>query len=114
VPTYTVTIPATVRANADLTVSAEDVVLYDTETLTVRVMTDFTLTNAEGAELPFTLGDGVTNGSAILSVVGNNDPEAPRSSDTTLTVTVTDEAKYAGTYTGTLIFIIAVNTASNN
>ena len=113
-PTYTVTIPATVTANADLTVSAEDVVLYDTETLTVSVMTDFTLTTAEGAKLPFTLGDGVTNGSAILSVVGNNDPEAPRSSDTTLTVTVTDEAKYAGTYTGTLIFIIAVNTASNN
>ena len=113
-PTYTVTIPATVRANADLTVSAEGVVLYDTETLTVTVETDFMLTTAEGAKLPFTLGDGVTNGSAILSVVGNNDPEAPRSSDTTLTVTVTDEAKYAGTYTGTLIFIIAVNTASNN
>ena len=51
-----ITIPATVNEGEELTIRADGVVLYDTEVLTVTVNSDFTLKNAEGAQLGYTLG----------------------------------------------------------
>ena len=109
-PTYVVTIPATVNEGEELTISANGVVLYDTEVLTVTVSGDFTLKTAEGAQLPYTLG-GLTDGAVALAVTGNGDPAAPVSDTKSYKVEVAEEAKYSGTYTGTVTFTIAVNTA---
>ena len=111
-PTYVVTIPATVNEGEELTIRADGVVLYDTEVLTVTVNSDFTLKTAEGAQLPYTLG-GLTDGAVALAVIGNGDPAAPVSDTKSYKVEVAEEAKYSGTYTGTLTFTIAVNTAED-
>jgi hypothetical protein len=109
-PTYVVTIPATVNEGEELTISASGVVLYDTEVLTVTVSSDFTLKTAEGAQLPYTLG-GLTDGAVALAVTGNGDPAAPVSDTKSYKVKVSEKAKYSGTYTGSITFTIAVNTA---
>ena len=111
-PTYVVTIPATVNEGDDLTIRADGVVLYDTEVLTVTVSSDFTLKTAEGAQLPYTLG-GLTDGAVTLAVTGNGDPAAPVSDTKSYKVKVAEEAKYSGTYTGSITFTIAVNTAED-
>ena len=112
-PTYVVTIPATVNEGEELTISADGVVLYDTEALTVTVSSDFTLKTEEGAQLPYTLG-GLTDGAVALAVTGNGDPAAPVSDTKSYKVEVAEEAKYSGTYTGSITFTIAVNPAVNN
>ena len=111
-PTYVVTIPATVNEGEELTISASGVVLYDTEVLTITVSSDFTLKTAEGAQLPYTLG-GLTDGAVALAVTGNGDPAAPVSDTKSYKVEVAEEAKYSGTYTGSITFTIAVNTAED-
>ena len=111
-PTYVVTIPATVNEGEDLTISASGVVLYDTETLTVTVESDFILQNEQGAQLPYTLGN-LTNGATALALSGNGDPGNPVSDTKAYKVQIAEEAKYSGTYTGTLTFTIAVKTAED-
>lgn len=108
-PTYTVTIPTTVQAGEELTISADGIILYDTETLTVTVNSNFLLTNANGSQLHYTLGN-LTDGALALAVTGNGDPAAPVSDTKSYKVEVAEEAKYSGTYTGTLTFTIAVVT----
>lgn len=115
-PTYTVTIPATVNEGESFKVSATEVVLNTDQTLTVTLQSDFTLTNEQGAELEFTINDGaILNDAQLISVTGNGDKNNPLSLTTeNLAVEIAEEAKYSGTYQGTITFIIAVNTAENN
>ena len=48
----------------------------------------------------------------VLSITGNGDKNTPLAKDSDLlTAEVTEEVRYAGTYTGRVIFTIAVNTA---
>lgn len=115
-PTYTVTIPATVNEGESFKVSATGVVLNTDQTLTVTLQSDFTLTNEQGAELGFKINDGaIVNNTQLISVTGNGDKNTPLAKDSeALRIQVAEEAKYSGTYTGTLTFTIAVNTAENN
>ena len=114
-PAYTVTIPAAVTEGESFKVSATGVVLNTDQTLTVTLQSDFTLTNEQGAELGFTINDGaIVNNTQLISVTGNGDKNTPLAKDSDpLTAEVTEEAKYSGTYTGTIIFTIAVNTAED-
>lgn len=115
-PAYTVTIPATVTESESFKVSATGVVLNTNEKLTVTLQSDFTLTNEQGAELGFKINDGaIVNNMQLISVTGNGDKNTPLAKDSeALRIQVAEEAKYSGTYTGTLTFTIAVNTAENS
>ena len=112
-PTYTVTIPAAVTEGESFKVSATGVVLYTDEKLIVTLQSDFTLTNEQGAELGFKINDGaILNNAQLISVTGNGDKNNPLSLTTdNLVVEIAEEAKYSGTYQGTITFTIAVNTA---
>ena len=112
-PTYTVTIPATVTEGESFTISASGVVLNTDEKLTVTLQSDFKLKNEQGAELGFKINDGaILNNTQLISVTGNGDKNTPLSFTTdNLVVEIAEEAKYSGAYTGTITFIIAVNTA---
>ena len=115
-PAYTVTIPETVTIGADgteKTVSAEDVVVNKGQYVSVTLAADnnFTVKTTEGAELPYTVtanGDAVAAGGEILAV----NPTDGKTGTATITFDI-DETKiqYAGTYTGTATFTIAVKDA---
>lgn len=115
-PTYTVTIPAAVTEGESFTISASGVVLNTDEKLTVTLQSDFKFKNEQGVELGFTINDGaIVNNAQLISVTGNGDKNNPLSLTTdNLVVEVAEEAKYSGTYQGTITFTIAVNTAENN
>lgn len=115
-PTYTVTIPATANIGASIQVSANNVVLNTDQTLTVTLQSDFTLKSEQNAELAFQINGGtVRNDAVVLSITGNGDKNNPLAKDSDpLTAEVTEEAKYSGTYTGSITFTIAVNTAEDN
>ena len=115
-PTYTVTIPATVNEGESFKVSATEVVLNTDQTLTVTLQSDFTLKSEQNAELAFQINGGtVRNDAVVLSITGNGDKNNPLAKDSDpLTAEVTEEAKYSGTYTGSITFTIAVNTAEDN
>ena len=112
-PTYTVTIPETVTIGADgteKTVSVEDVVVEKGQyvSVTLAADNDFTVNTAEGAELAYTVtanGANVAAGGEILAV----NPKDGKNGTATVTFDI-DETKiqYAGTYTGTATFTIAV------
>ena len=112
-PTYTVTVPATINEGESFKVSATEVVLNTDQTLTVTLQSDFKFKNEQGAELGFKINDGaIVNNTQLISVMGNGDKNNPLSFTTeNLVVEIAEEAKYSGTYTGTLTFTIAVNTA---
>ena len=112
-PTYTVTIPETVTIGAEgteKTVSAEGVVVNKGQYVSVALAenNDFTVKTAEGAELPFTVtanGETVAAGGEILAV----NPKDGKNGTATLTFDIDEAAiQYAGTYTGTATFTIAV------
>ncbi|MEE0946371.1 MAG: hypothetical protein U0M42_06070 [Acutalibacteraceae bacterium] len=115
-PTYTVTIPATVNEGESFAISASGVVLNTNEKLTVTLQSDFKFRNEQGAELGFKINDGaIVNNAQLISVMGNGDKNNPLSLTTeNLVVEIAEEAKYSGTYQGTITFTIAVNTAENN
>ena len=115
-PTYTVTIPATVNESESFKVSAVGVVLNTYEKLTVTLQSDFTLRNEQNAELAFKINDGaITNNAVVLSITGNGDKNNPLAKDSDpLTAEIAEEAKYSGTYQGTITFTLAVSTALNN
>ena len=112
-PTYTVTIPAAVTEGESFKVSATGVVLNTDQTLTVTLQSDFKLRNEQNIELAFEINGGdIGNDAVVLSVTGNGDKNNPLAKDSDpLTAEVTEEAKYSGTYTGSITFTIAVNTA---
>ena len=115
-PAYTVTIPETVTIGADgteKTVSAEGVVVNKGQYVSVTLAADnnFTVKTAEGAELTYTVtanGANVAAGGEILAV----NPTDGKTGTATVTFDI-DETKiqYAGTYTGTATFTIAVKDA---
>ena len=115
-PTYTVTIPENVTIGTDgteKTVSAEGVVVEKGKYVSVALAADndFTVKTAEGAELPFTVtanGETVAAGGEILAV----NPKDGKNGMATLTFDIDESAiQYAGTYTGTANFTIAVKDA---
>ena len=112
-PTYTVTIPETVTIGAEgteKTVSAEGVVVKKGQYVSVALAADnnFTVKTTEGAELTYTVtanGANVAAGGEILAV----NPKDGKNGTTTLTFDIDESAiQYAGTYTGTATFTIAV------
>ena len=115
-PTYTVTIPETVTIGTDgteKTVSAEGVVVEKGKYVSVALAenNNFTVKTTEGAELPYTVktnDETVAAGGEILAV----NPKDGKTGTATITFDI-DETKiqYAGTYTGTAIFTIAVKDA---
>ena len=112
-PGYTVTIPETVTIGANgtsATVSAEDVVVNKGQYVSVTLAADnnFTVKTTEGATLTYTVTKGiqpVAAGGEILAV----NPADSAAGTATITFDI-DETKiqYAGTYTGTATFTIAV------
>jgi hypothetical protein len=112
-PTYTVTIPETVTIGAEgteKTVSAEGVIVEKGKYVSVTLDSnnDFTVRTAQGAELTYTVtanGQNVAAGDEILAV----NPKDGKTGTANITFDI-DETKiqYAGTYTGTAIFTIAV------
>jgi len=112
-PGYTVTIPETVTIGADgteKTVSVEDVVVNKGQYVSVTLAADnnFTVKTAEGAELAYTVtanGEAVAAGGEILAV----NPADGKTGTATITFDIDESAiQYAGTYTGTATFTIAV------
>ena len=112
-PAYTVTIPETVTIGADgteKTVSAEDVVVEKGKYVSVTLSenNDFTVKTTEGAELTYTVtanGEAVAAGGEILAV----NPADSKTGTANITFDIDESAiKYAGTYTGSATFTIAV------
>lgn len=112
-PAYTVTIPETVTIGAEgteKTVSAEDVVVEKGQYVSVTLAADnnFTVKTTEGAELTYTVtanGANVAAGGEILAV----NPKDGKSGTANITFDIDESAiQYAGTYTGTATFTIAV------
>lgn len=112
-PGYTVTIPETVTIGADgteKTVSAEGVVVNKGQYVSVTLAADnnFTVKTTEGAELTYTVtanGEAVAAGAEVLAV----NPKDGKNGTATVTFDIDESAiQYAGTYTGTATFTIAV------
>ena len=115
-PGYTVTIPETVTIGANgtsATVSAEDVVVNKGQYVSVTLAADnnFTVKTAEGATLTYTVTKGgqlVAAGGEILAV----NPADGKTGTATITFDIDESAiQYAGTYTGSATFTIAVKDA---
>ena len=116
-PAYTVTIPETVTIGANgtsATVSAEDVVVNKGQYVSVTLAADnnFTVKTAEGAELAYTVtanGEAVAAGGEILAV----NPADGKTGSASVTFDIDEAAiQYAGTYTGSATFTIAVKPVS--
>ena len=116
-PAYTVTIPTDVTIDGNsTTISAEGVVVEKGQYVSVTLAenNDFTVTSGEGATLTYTVtkgGQPVAAGGEILAV----NPADGKTGTATITFDIDESAiQYAGTYTGTVTFTIAVEAAGNN
>ena len=116
-PTYTVTIPETVTIGAEgteKTVSAEGVVVNKGQYVSVTLAenNNFTVKTTEGAALTYTVTKGeetVAPGGEILAV----NPADGKTGTATVTFDIDESAiQYAGTYTGSATFTIAVKPVS--
>ena len=110
-PGYTVTIPTDVTIDGNsTTISAENVVVEKGKYISVALAddNDFTVRTQQGAELTYTVTKGgppVAAGGEILAV----DPTDGKTGTATITFDIDESAiKYAGTYTGSATFTIAV------
>ena len=108
-PTYTITIPATVALGETATIKAENVVVDKGKQVEVALTNanGFTVATPQGAELGYTVKNGettVNEGDTVLTV----NPEGGKTGETTLTFTTPETVKFAGDYTGTVAFTIAV------
>ena len=112
-PGYTVTIPETVTIGTSGTsaeISAADVVVEKGQyvSVTLAAENNFTVTTAEGATLDYTVtanGANVAAGDEILAV----NPADGKTGTATITFDIDEsDIKYAGTYTGSATFTIAV------
>ena len=113
-PTYTVTIPSDVTINgSSTTISADDVVVEKGKYVSVSLDADndFTVTTAQGATLTYTVtanSTAISAGDEILAV----NPEAAANGSVTVVFAIDESAiQYAGTYTGTATFTVAVKDA---
>ena len=114
-PTYTVTIPATVALGETATIKAENVVVAKGKQVEVALTNanGFTVATPQGAELGYTVKNGettVNEGDTVLTV----NPDGGKTGETTLKFVAPETVKFAGDYTGTVTFTIAVNPAENN
>ncbi len=114
-PTFTVTIPATVALGETATIKAENVVVAKGKQVEVALTNanGFTVATPQGAKLGYTVKNGettVNEGDTVLTV----NPDNGKTGETTLTFTTPETVKFAGDYTGSVTFTIAVNTAENN
>ena len=114
-PTFTVTIPATVALGETATIKAENVVVAKGKQVEVALTNanGFTVATPQGAELGYTVKNGetiVNEGDTVLTV----NPDYGKTGETTITFTTPETVKFAGDYTGTVTFTIAVSTAENN
>ena len=112
-PGYTVTIPPTVTIGTSGTsaeISAEDVVVEKGQYVSVTLAADnnFTVTSGEGATLTYTVtanSENVAPGDELLAV----NPADSAAGTATITFDIDEsDIKYAGTYTGSATFTIAV------
>ena len=110
IPTYTVTIPATVSLNSQpMTLAVNDVVMEAGMKLQVILHTDLTVRTAEGAVNTYSINGGtVTDGSAVLSVDGGGTPESPKNNAVDLYFARDAEPQYSGEYKGTISFTIRI------
>ena len=113
-PTYTVTIPPTVALGETATIKAENVVVAKGKQVEVALTNanGFTVATPQGAELGYTVKNGettVNEGDTVLTV----NPDNGKTGETTLTFTTPETVKFAGDYTGTVAFTIAVKNVSN-
>ena len=108
IPTYTVTIPATVDLNGlPMSLSVDDVVMEDGVELQIILHTDLTVRTKEGAVNTYSINDGtVFDGNTVLSVDGGGTPENPKHKAVDLYFTWDAEPKYSGDYAGTISFTI--------
>ena len=116
-PTYTVTIPTDVTIGTEATettVSAANVVVNKGKYVSVTLSddNDFTVATAEGAVLTYTVskdGENVAAGGEILAV----NPADGKTGSASVTFDIDEAAiQYAGTYTGSATFTIAVKPVS--
>ena len=114
-PTYTVTIPTDVTIDGNAaTISAENVVVEKGKYVSVTLAdnNDFTVRTQQGAELSYTVtanGANVAAGGEILAV----NPTDGKTGSATVTFDIDETAiQYAGTYTGSATFTIAVKPVS--
>ena len=114
-PAYTVTIPTDVTIDGNsTTISAEDVVVNKGQYVSVTLAADnnFTVKTTEGAELTYTVtanGENVAAGGEILAV----NPADGKTGAATITFDIDESTiQYAGTYTGSATFTIAVKPVS--
>ena len=114
-PTFTVTIPATVALGETATIKAENVVVAKGKQVEVTLTNanDFKVTTPQGASLTYTVKNGETTVNEDDTVLTVN-PDNGKTGETTLTFTTPETVKFAGDYTGTVTFTIAVNPAVNN
>ena len=108
-PTYTVTIPATVALGETATIKAENVVVPKGKQVEVALTNanGFAVATPQGAELGYTVKNGettVNEGDTVLTV----NPDNGKTGETTLSFVAPTEIQYAGSYTGTATFTIAV------
>ena len=111
-PIYTVTIPATVTLGETATIKAENVVVAKGKQVEVSIAdaNGFKATTPEGAELTYTVKNGETaiaEGDTVLAV----NPKDGKTGETTLSFVAPETIQYAGTYTGTVTFTVAVKDA---
>ena len=118
-PTFTVTIPATVELGNEITVSAENVVVNKGSEVVVSIAdasgigNPFTMTSTAGDSFAYTItadNNVISSGEAVLTV----NPDTAHRGCVVLKFEKPKVAIYSGTYTGRVIFTIAVNTAENN
>ena len=111
-PTFSVTIPASVTLNNDVTISASDVVVEYGKAVNVKIAgtseedDTFKLRTKEGAVITYTVKNGdaeVFVGDTVLSVT-------PISNETSVKLTFVEPENYiyAGVYEGTVTFTIVV------
>lgn len=112
-PTYTVTIPATVTLGETAKIEVENVVVEKGKQVEVTLTNanGFKVTTQQGAELSYTVTKdetAVNVGDTVLTV----NPDNGKTGETTLTFSnPTETAKFAGDYTGTITFTVAVKDA---
>ena len=114
-PSYTVTIPASVELGNTAKIQAENVNVVSGSQLVVRLSNanGLKLTTPEGAGQLYTIKNGensIRESDAVLTVAGGT---ADNSGTVSLDFAPDGEPKYAGVYTGTVMFSVSVEAASN-
>ena len=118
-PTFTVTIPATVELGNQITVSAENVVVNKGSEVVVSIAdasgigNPFTMTSTAGDSFAYSItanGNAISSGANVLTV----NPDTASAGTVALKFEKPKKAIYAGNYTGSVTFTIAVNPAENN